>query len=70
MFPSHRLNEQGFKEMDYFKGRLAHVVRELCDLMPEGREKSIFQTKVEEASFFGAKAIACKPQNILEVKEF
>lgn len=63
MFDSHKLNENGFKEMNEFKENFAKAVNNALNLMIEGREKSIFKTKIEEAVFFGAKAIASKKEN-------
>jgi hypothetical protein len=67
MFDSHKLNEHGFNQMHCYKKLMADTVRQVSDLMPEGREKSIFLTKLEEAVFFGAKAIASVPENHTEV---
>jgi len=70
MFDTHKLNEKGFEEMKAYKSRLAAAVNEVLVLMPEGREKSVFKTKIEEAVFFGAKAIASKSENHTEVTKF
>lgn len=63
MFDTHRLNDTGFAAMTSFKEKMAQATREAIALMPDGREKSIFITKLEEAVFFGAKAIASKQEN-------
>jgi hypothetical protein len=70
MFETHKLNEQGFKEMHEYKTKLAVIVTEVMELMAEGREKSIFKTKIEEAVFFGAKAIAGKEGNFTETTKY
>lgn len=70
MFDTHKLNEKGFEEMTAYKSKLATAVTEVLAMMPEGREKSIFKTKIEEAVFFGAKAIAGKEGNFTEIKSF
>ncbi len=67
MFETHKLNENGFEQMKSFKEKMSLVVSEAMLLMPESREKSIFKTKVEEAVFFGAKAIAGNPENFTEI---
>lgn len=68
MFETHILNENGFSEVQDFKTSIAHAVREIEGFLPEGREKSIFLTKLEEAVFFGTKAIASKEGNFKEIK--
>lgn len=70
MFDTHKLNEQGFERMKAYKGLLAEAVKNVLVLMPEGREKAIFLTKMEEAVFFGAKAIASVPENHTEVTKY
>lgn len=70
MFPTHILNDQGKKEMSEFKSKLANVLAEVEALMVEGREKALFKTKIEEAVFFGAKAIAGKEGNFASVTHF
>jgi hypothetical protein len=67
MFETHKLNEQGLKEMHEYKEKMSVTVSSVMNLMSEGREKSIFKTKIEEAVFFGAKAIAAKPENFTEI---
>ena len=58
------------KEVKEFKTHMAAVVRVALTMMPEGREKAIFKTKLEEAMFFGTKAIASKDGNYLEIARF
>lgn len=70
MFDYHLLNEQGKYEVVKFKTILSIAVEQALELMPECREKSIFKTKLEEAVFFGTKAIAQKDGNYSEKKEF
>lgn len=70
MFDTHKLNEKGFEEMKRFKTKMAETVKDLLTMMPEGREKAIFQTKLEEAVFFGAKAIASKDGNSTEITSY
>jgi hypothetical protein len=70
MFDTHKLNDSGFQEVAQFKTTLAKAIQEILNILPEGREKSVFKTKVEEAVFFGTKAIASKPGNFTEILEF
>lgn len=70
MFKMHMLNSVGKEQMQLFKMYFADAVRNALDRMPEGIEKSIFITKVEEAVFFGAKAIAGKEGNFDSVQSF
>jgi hypothetical protein len=63
MFDTHMLNETGKKQMAQFKTTFANAAKNVLDAMPDGREKSIFLTKLEEAVFFGAKSIASVPAN-------
>lgn len=67
MFETHKLNEQGMKEVHLLKNRMVHAVMDVMQLMPEGREKAVFKTKIEEAMFFGTKAVASKPGNFTEI---
>ena len=63
MFDTHMLNERGKVAMAVYKKTLADAVKAVVTIMPDGREKSIFITKMEEGVFFGAKAIASHPEN-------
>ncbi len=67
MFDTHKLNDQGFAQMKEYKQTMADAVKKVTDAMPDGRDKSIFITKMEEGVFFGAKAIASKTENFSEI---
>lgn len=67
LFDTHKLNAQGFKRVSDFKGALNKFVGEELIKMPEGRLKSIFKTKIEEAAFYGTKAIAGDEGNFDEI---
>jgi hypothetical protein len=67
MFDTHKLNDPGFQEVKTLKETMSKAVNEVLSLIPDGREKSIFITKLEEAMFFGTKGIASKGDNHTEV---
>lgn len=70
MFETHKLNEKGFDEVRTLKALMAEAVEVALALMPEGREKAVFKTKIEEAMFFGTKAIAGKEGNFSEIIQY
>lgn len=70
MFETHKLNEKGFDDVRALKATMAEAIEFALALMPEGREKSIFRTKIEEAMFFGTKAVAGKDGNYSEIIEY
>jgi hypothetical protein len=70
MFDTHKLNENGFSEVKQFKTAMSEAVGNALKLLPEGREKAIFLTKLEEAMFFGTKAIASKDGNHTEITKY
>jgi len=67
MFETHKLNDKGFEEVKSLKSKMNDSVKGVLELMPEGREKAVFKTKIEEAMFFGTKAIAGKEGNYTEI---
>lgn len=70
MFDNYVLNEVGQAEVKKFKVLLSSTARELLEMMPEGREKSLFKTKIEESIFYGTRAIASKDANYNEIFEY
>lgn len=67
MFETHILNETGFREVKKAKTILSIAVDQALELMPDGREKSVFKTKIEEAMFFATKSIAGKTGNWTDI---
>ncbi|NDB85086.1 MAG: hypothetical protein EB127_20650 [Alphaproteobacteria bacterium] len=61
---THLVNEKGLQELSDFSDNLAKCVQQCILLMGDGIDKAIFKTKIEEAVFFGKRAIAEKPENI------
>lgn len=70
MFGTHKLNDQGLSEIELFKAEMSIAISKAMKLMPDGREKAIFLTKIEEAVFFGTRAIAGKNGNNTDYVEF
>lgn len=67
MFETYKLNEVGFDEVRLFKAVMADAVELVMSKMPESREKAIFKTKIEEALFFGTRALSSKAANHSEI---
>ncbi|MBK7892895.1 MAG: hypothetical protein IPJ84_19185 [Bdellovibrionales bacterium] len=63
MFETYKLNEKGFDEVKAIKMIMTEAVDAVLKIMPEGREKAIFKTKLEEAMFFGIRSVAMKEGN-------
>ena len=70
MFDTHKLNDSGLEAVKAFKTTMAAAAKFAAAKLPDGREKSIFMTKLEEAMFFGTKAIAADPANHTEVTTY
>lgn len=70
MFETHKLNDKGFAEVATFKGGMNAGIKRALAMMPDGRDKSIFVTKIEEAVFFGTRALASKDGNFTEIVRF
>lgn len=70
IFRTRKLNEDGFKKVKEFKTTMKEAVSKAVESMPDSREKSIFLTKIEEAMFFGTKALAESPENHTETIEY
>ena len=62
-FTTHKLNNAGFEEVAQYKTEVVKVKKFIEKNIPEGRERSLALTKLEECSFWGTKAIASKPNN-------
>ena len=63
-FQVHLLNESGIQKAVRLAERFTDFLNDIeQDTGAEGREVSIVRTKLEEASFFAKKAIACRPEN-------
>lgn len=67
MLHTYLLNDEGLQRTKELKSKLQAGINDVLALLPEGREKSIFKTKVEEAAFFATRAIAMQPENHKEV---
>ena len=67
MFETHKLSETGFESVKRFKSHMNKSISAILQSIPEGRDKAIFVTKVEEAMFFATRAIASAPGNHTEI---
>lgn len=70
MFETHVLNEKGMEEVKLLKAIMGGTLERLLPHLPDTRETSIFKTKIEEAMFFGVKAIASKDGNYKEIVKY
>jgi len=61
MFETHILNDTGLEAVKSFKRMMTHTMDHTLELLPEGVEKAVFKTKMQEGVFFATKAIASKP---------
>jgi hypothetical protein len=70
MFETHKLNEKGFAEVKQFKQTMADAVGAAVELMPDVGARETFLAKIDEAVFFGTKAIAGKDGNYTEITNY
>lgn len=62
-FTVHMLNELGKKKAGEIASAFDECLDKLKKLCPDGREMSLVKTKLEEASFFAKKSMACHSEN-------
>jgi hypothetical protein len=62
-FKVHQLNDQGLKKATDLGEVFSQMLDAIEALIPQGRERSIVITKLQEASFFAKRAIALDPAN-------
>lgn len=70
MFDVHVTTPKGQEDIRTAKTVMSNACTLVLNLMPEGREKNSFRTKIEEAMFYGARAIASKEGNFSEVYKY
>jgi len=63
IFEFHKLNEGGIEKAKEIKEIFLSTLKKLNTMMPDGREFSIVQTKLEEACFFAKKGMAIQKEN-------
>lgn len=62
-FQVHRLNPGGLEKAESIAQVFDEALTKLKALCPDGRHFAIVKTKLEEASFFAKKSMACDPGN-------
>jgi hypothetical protein len=63
-FTVHMLNDEGKKKAGIIASAFDECLEKLKSTCPEGREFAITKTKLEEASFFAKKSMACQKENL------
>lgn len=62
-FEVHMLNDDGIQKANLIAHHFNGLLNDLKVLCPEGRHMALVRTKLEEASFFAKKAMACSIEN-------
>lgn len=62
-FAVHRLNPPGFLKAEQLAAAFSKLLNEIDELVPDGREKSLVITKLQEACFFAKRGIAVNTAN-------
>ena len=66
MMETHALTKEGKQELDTLLATMREASKNTLSLMPDGREKSLFETKIKEALYFGVRAVCLKEGNKAE----
>lgn len=61
-FKVHRLNDAGLAQAEKIACAFDRLLADL-DFIPQGRERALVVTKLQEANFFAKRAVALDPQN-------
>jgi len=69
-FETHKLNEKGFEAVKNLKTEIVKLLNYVVEELPDGRERSLAITKLEEFSFFATKAVAGKEENHTEIIKY
>lgn len=64
-FQVHRLNEVGLQKAEMLGEAFSILLETVDALVPQGRERSLVVTKLQEASYWAKRAIAVQPDNQL-----
>lgn len=62
-FKVHRLNEQGMQRATEIARTFETCLTALDKMVPQGREKALMITKLQEANFWAKRGIAIDPAN-------
>jgi hypothetical protein len=62
-FEVHILNEVGIEKANKLAEIFDRALTEVGIIVPPGRHFALVATKMEEASFFAKKGMACRPEN-------
>lgn len=63
MLTNFKLSKKGEDQVTYFENRLKQFVLEAAKMLPHSTATEEFRNKMEEANFWGKKAIALTPSN-------
>ena len=57
MFNTYKLNDIGQAQQNKFKGIMSNFALSALTMLPEGKDKELFITKLEESMFYASRAI-------------
>lgn len=58
-FAYHKPSEEGLKQINEVREAFSELALMIADYCPDSREKSIANTKIEEAAMWAIKSIVC-----------